>query len=179
MILFAIRQIYHVLKGMKTPQVVRNKRLEVPFRCMPWDIDLFMHMNNASYLRLAELARWRMVGSSGMAESDLFRSGNVLFLAVENKVKYLRQVQPFKKLIVTLSCDVYKDDKWIYMRHRFEQHPDTKSGQEPKLYADVECRAVFKKRNGQTIKPSDLMEMHPHLLALCTMHDEEKEVIDW
>ena len=31
---------------------------DIAFRCYPVDIDTYFHMNNAAYLRVAELCRW-------------------------------------------------------------------------------------------------------------------------
>jgi acyl-ACP thioesterase len=38
--------------------VLLKKASVAQFRLWPIDIDLFGHMNNASYIRVAELSRW-------------------------------------------------------------------------------------------------------------------------
>lgn len=51
-------------------------------------------------------------------------------------------------------------DKWIYYRHTFLQHPDTvETGKKPVVFADIICKSVIKRKNGQTIRPSELLEV--------------------
>lgn len=38
--------------------VALTKAAVAPFRLWPTDMDIFFHMNNASYVRVAELSRW-------------------------------------------------------------------------------------------------------------------------
>lgn len=41
--------------------VALTKAAIAPFRLWPTDLDFFGHMNNASYIRVAELSRWFVI----------------------------------------------------------------------------------------------------------------------
>eukprot|EP00558_Chaetoceros_sp_UNC1202_P010991 CAMPEP_0197248282 /NCGR_PEP_ID=MMETSP1429-20130617/37160_1 /TAXON_ID=49237 /ORGANISM="Chaetoceros sp., Strain UNC1202" /LENGTH=174 /DNA_ID=CAMNT_0042709429 /DNA_START=186 /DNA_END=710 /DNA_ORIENTATION=- len=153
-------------------------------RCYPTDTDIFFHMNNANYLANAELARWRTLGGSGDALWNRATSKQgLLFLAVENKVRYIRPIDPMQRYVISTTCTVDNDDKWFYYRHTFQEHPndaksrvvrgggggsggaDTGTGtctgtgtDKLKKFAVVDLKAVVKQRDGKTIRPSELMK---------------------
>jgi acyl-CoA thioesterase FadM len=124
---------------------------DVPFRCWPVDIDMFMHMNNASYVRVAELARWRIFPQSGII--DLAKKKGIIFLVVGQQVSYLKQLPPFAKFIVRTTVTT-SDNKWVHYSHSF-QKPDS-GNKEPYVYATVDVKAVMKEKTGKTIRLTDL-----------------------
>jgi len=82
-----------------------------------------------------------------------------MFLAVEQSIRYSRPIQPFQRYVVATTCTVYDDNKWLWYKHTFEQHPDdVKPGQEPREYAVIDLKAVLKEQSGKTIKPSDQLD---------------------
>ena len=127
---------------------------DVPFRCWPVDIDAFMHMNNAMYVRVAELARWRIFLPSDTV-SFTSKKG-ILFLVVENDLTYNRPIMPFQKYIVRTTV-TSTDNKWIFYEHKFIQHPDkVKAGQEAQTYATVVTKAVMKEKSGKTVRLTEV-----------------------
>ena len=141
MFTFALRIVNQLFLGNLKKIPVTNP-YQVPFRCWPIDLDLFFHMNNASYFRVAELARWRMFPQTNMV--SIANSLGAMFLVVDQNIKYIRPIGPFQKYVVNTKLTV-SDDKWIHNIHTFQQHPDhVKNGEEPKIYAVVDCKAVIK-----------------------------------
>jgi acyl-CoA thioesterase FadM len=128
MFLFTLRTLYQVgLGALKAPALVTKRvcaspgavakrAVELDFRCWPIDMDVQMHMNNSCYLRVAELARWRLFSPSGMMGPALKKGW--LFLAVEQTVTYYKPIPPMAAYRVEVSVDV-RDDKWIMYKHRF------------------------------------------------------------
>ena len=163
MLVFALRVIYQVARGYIKKPVVKVKGgtrcVDIDFRCSPIDIDVFMHMNNARYLHMAELARWRTMVASN-SSSRIFSKEGMVFLAAENTVQYYRPIAPFQRFVISTTLTAPKDsDKWFYYTHTFREHDkDVKPGGDPRVFAEVVCRAVVKQRNGKTIKPSQLVE---------------------
>lgn len=101
MLTFILRIANQVFQGsLKSFKVQNNVRgaitYDTPMRLWPIDMDAFMHMNNASYVRVAELSRWRVFSASGML-SKRFR--NVLFLVAEQKAKYFKPINPFQHIL--------------------------------------------------------------------------------
>jgi len=180
MLTFTLRILNQIIQGTLNPPKIsiKNKAINIPFRCWPIDLDVFLHMNNANYLKNAELARWRTFPIESLISNFTSKEGMV-FLAVENKVQYLKPIGPFERYNISTSCYVNdKDDKWIYYRHVFEQHPldvavvpeksmffskgsssddRSENSNTPIKFAVVDVKAVVKQRNGMTIKPSILI----------------------
>ena len=170
MLIFSSRVIHQMLRGyLSKPVMTGDKAVDIGFRCLPLDIDIFGHMNNARYLQNAELARWRLLPASNVTHRITSKEG-MIFLAVENKVKYLGEIKPFQKYIIRTTCTVSRsDDKWLFYKHVFKQHPkDVMTGQQPRIFCEIDLKAVVKERSGKTIKPSTLIaesEFYKNLLT--------------
>jgi len=139
--------------------VAGTKRVTAPFRCYPLDIDVFGHMNNANYIRVAELARWRMLTESNLLTYMLKR--RLMFLLVEQTVKYDRPIMPFQSYNVQTSVKVCSEDKWVYYTHIFEE-ANPSSSDSPKVYARIEAKTVMKLSNGKTLKPSEVAAINSY-----------------
>ena len=129
---------------------------DVSMRCWPIDMDAFMHMNNACYVRCAELARWRVFLQSNTLKMTSLQG--ILFLAVEQHVSYLKPISPFAKYTIRTSI-TSSDNKWLHYRHTFQQHASqVKEGKDPVVYAVVDCKAVLKEKSGKTVKIDQLVQ---------------------
>lgn len=114
-----------------------------------------MHMNNSKYLLLAELARWRSFPATGLVHRAFSKEG-LFFILAECDIKYMRQISPFQKFVVSTTASVGSDDKWLHYHHHFLEHPDDAKGGEQQTFAVIHAKAVLKQNNGKTIKPSSL-----------------------
>ena len=85
------------------------------FRVLPFDIDIFLHMNNARYLNYLESARWGLTTESGF-----------LGVMMKNKwitpvssliIDYYRPLTAFKKFEVSTQF-VRFEDKWCFLLQR-------------------------------------------------------------
>jgi acyl-CoA thioesterase FadM len=117
-------------------------------------MDAFMHMNNASYVRVAELSRWRAFPASGMFTKK-FR--NVLFLVAEQKAKYFKPINPFQKYIVRTTITT-TENKWLHYNHVFMKPPRDGDKSQPVIYCVVDTMAVLKRPGGKTIKIEELAQ---------------------
>ena len=184
MLTLACRMANQLFFGFTFPCSVSVTRAAVaPFRLWPIDIDLFGHMNNASYIRVAELSRWcvsnlsfpplfrslhnficmdnrRMLAESGLLVHMMRKQ--IVFLAVEQTITYSRPILPFQKYAVTTTVTVSEDDKWMYYHHSFDQHPDHEGGKKPKHYALIHLKAVMKENTGKTVKPSQICALNKY-----------------
>ena len=126
---------------------------DVPFRCWPIDMDMFMHLNNASYARVAELARWRIFPQTGAME--MTRKRGILFLVVNQQISYLKQLPGLQPYIIRTKVTV-SDNKWIHYTHTFMKPPV--AGKDPYIYGIVELKAVMKEKSGKTVRISELSQ---------------------
>lgn len=133
----------------------KSNKVTVPFRAWPVDLDTYMHVNNASYLRVAELSRWRIFPQSGSLK-QLYSKG-WMFLAVEQTVSYFKPIPPMAKYIVSTSITA-TENKWLNYTHIFEQDPSTiKNGKEAIIYARIDLKAVVKEKSGKTVRALDFI----------------------
>jgi len=108
----------HVAAGATT--------VTAPFMCTPIDLDVYGHMNNANYVRVAELARWRMLMESGLFR--MMSQRRLMFLVVSQEVTYGRPIAPFQAYVVRTAIRVCEDDKWVYYTHTFEDEMPRRGG---------------------------------------------------
>ena len=125
------------------------------FRCWPVDT-AFGHMNNAQYVIVAELNRWRMFTELGLMPAIWTKKA--MLVVAEQSVTYAVPILPMREYVVSTTVKI-TDDKWLHYTHSFEQHPDdVPDGSEPVRYAVVCVKAVLKENGGRkTFRPSELM----------------------
>jgi acyl-CoA thioesterase FadM len=176
MLILAARIFNQVLLGhFKPPRLQKHLPkvivYDVPFRCWPVDIDMFLHMNNASFVRVAELARWRI-----FVQTDILKLSkkNAIFLVVSQNVTYLKQLPPFQNYIIRTKVSV-SENKWIHYSHTF-QKPDSSSDstKDPYIYATVECKAVLKERSGKTIRLNEISQDSDFYKHISETNNEEE-----
>lgn len=91
-------------------------------RVMPMDIDLFMHMNNARYLRATEFGRLFYSFRTGL--DIAIRNLSAFVVLTATTVRYRRELRLFQSYTLRTSI-VYWTDSDVYFEHRFETGPDS------------------------------------------------------
>ena len=178
MLNLTLRIINQVILGIFRPVTFRfipkGLRYDVHFRCWPTDMDLFMHMNNASYIRVAELSRWRI-----FYQTDYFKvmkKKDMIGLVVDQKVTYQKQLMPFSPYIVRTTCTT-SDNKWIHYQHVI-QKPCADDEPKPYVYAVVDCKVVLKQKTGRTVKIDELStetDFYKDLYRATTTNETKQE----
>lgn len=85
---------------------------ETRFRCRPWDLDMFMEVNNGRLLTLYDLGRFDLAIRSGLANVLLKNCWGLVVAG--SSVRYRRRVRAFDK--VTMRTQVVgQDEKWTYI----------------------------------------------------------------
>lgn len=179
MFLYAVRVFNSIILGMlKSVQVVKSTVPKKPsyyqlsYRAYPIDLDTYMHMNNACYFRVAELARWRIFPQSRSLHESL--SKGWMFLVAQQKINYYKPIGPFQKFVIRTSIQ-HTQDKWLHYSHTFMQHPDNvQTGKEPTTYAHIQMKAVIKDKSGKTVKPSEFMKISDFNEQLISEGDVEE-----
>lgn len=82
--------------------------------CWPWDIDLWMELNNGRTLTLYDLGRIPLAIRTGLwAALKTNRWGLVV---AGNSTRYRRRVRAFQKIEIRSRC-VGWDERWMYLEH--------------------------------------------------------------
>ncbi|XP_078493861.1 protein THEM6 [Ciona intestinalis] len=115
---------YRVFNLLPDPSQVLKEHVFSGF-VSPTDLDHFLHMNNARYLRELDFARTAYYGDSGLIL--YLQSSGVRLIMSACVVRYRKSLQPFQRFRVTTKI-TYWDDDSFYFQHsflsRFKTHPD-------------------------------------------------------
>ncbi|WP_062267705.1 acyl-CoA thioesterase [Endozoicomonas arenosclerae] len=107
-----IRLLTTIRKASKAPGIPVDGISENSFRCMPWDLDLFMEMNNGRVLTLYDLGRFTLSIQSGLAK--VLKEQNWGLVVAGSTTRYRKRVRMFDK--VTMYTQVAAmDERWIYI----------------------------------------------------------------
>lgn len=87
------------------------------FRCLPFDIDPNIHLNNARYLMLADLGRFDLLIRTGVLKAARSRGWLPMMGGVQ--AVYVRQIKLWRKFDIVSSFDTWSGTQ-IIGRHRFE-----------------------------------------------------------
>lgn len=80
--------------------------------CWPWDIDIFMELNNGRTLTLYDLGRFLLSGRVGM--NKVLREQRWGLAVAGGSVRYRRRIRPFQR-IEMLTRALGWDDKFVYI----------------------------------------------------------------
>eukprot|EP00947_MAST-08B_sp_MAST-8B-sp1_P005205 g5205.t1 len=153
MFTYTVRTLYALLRGAMQARrggyIKPADSFATSFLAHPLDIDVNMHINNANYLRIAELARWQMVTQCGKLQTSI--ANKWLFLIAETHLKFHRGITPFSRYICTVDA-THDGRKWITFSQKMLS-PDRSI-----LYAEIEVKAVIKKSSGKTVSPLEFMD---------------------
>jgi YbgC/YbaW family acyl-CoA thioester hydrolase len=112
-----LRFLHVALRSCFRPRIQDvGQSVEECFRVHPWDLDIFLHMNNAKYLNYMEVARWGFVFRAGFFWHSL-RHGWTLPIA-KIDIRYLRSLTLGRKFTVSARVVAYTD-RWIYIHQTF------------------------------------------------------------
>lgn len=101
-----------------------------------FDVDQFMHMNNASYLAHAEYARWEAMAMNGIMSSMI--QDNVIFVVGNTSVRFRREIKPIFRQFEIHSYVAALDERTMWIYHTF-RYPE--GGKDPgRVRAQVICQ---------------------------------------
>ena len=106
------RMIWQVLKTRRAPRLAVTETHLSRHMCLPWDIDLWMELNNGRTLTLYDLGRIPLAYRAGLVDV-LRRNGWGLTMAGAS-VRYRRRVRMFETIEMR-SRGVWWDDRFMYI----------------------------------------------------------------
>mmetsp|Transcript_3031 Transcript_3031/g.6645 ORF Transcript_3031/g.6645 Transcript_3031/m.6645 type:complete len:219 (+) Transcript_3031:183-839(+) len=118
-----------------------------------FDVDLMFHMNNASYLTHAELARWEWTAFGGTLAANLRTQS--YFIVTASMIRFRREIGPWKKFdIETRLVSIDTRNLWVYQTFH---HSD--GNERGKVLAQVFTQGVITNK-GKVIDPRSWVEEH-------------------
>mmetsp|Transcript_13944 Transcript_13944/g.42176 ORF Transcript_13944/g.42176 Transcript_13944/m.42176 type:complete len:180 (+) Transcript_13944:80-619(+) len=149
MVLFiGSRVAVEVARGLMSPAPPALGPFVTRMRAWPMDCDIFLHLNNAMLARCAELARWRLLASTGMLRTVLREKWQ--FLVAEQTLTYKRQIPLGRRFRIETSVSA-TDNKWLHYSHNFQSLDGATD------LGTAHVRAVLKLSSGKTVPPHDAL----------------------
>lgn len=107
-----IRLANLLINAKKQPKLAFGDTSEITFRCRPWDLDMFMEMNNGRVLTLYDLGRFDLSIRTGLG--DVLKQNRWGLAVAGSSTRYRKRVHLFNK--VTMKTAVAGiDEKWFYI----------------------------------------------------------------
>lgn len=162
-----IRLFFTLLFAKLKTKVDVFETTEKRFRVMPWDLDLLGHMNNGTYLQVADVARVGWMNQTG-----------ILRLIVKNKwgailggniIHYRKSLTLFEKYKVRTKLLGWHD-KWVFLEHRFVDHRD-------RLVCSCLSRAALRDRKAK--KWVSIQELSLDILGRHQLPELPEKVVRW
>lgn len=101
-----------VWRAGKTPPIAPDAMAEIHYRCMPWDLDIFMEMNNGRVLTLYDLGRFDLSVRIGLAQ--VLKKNRWGLVVAGSSIRYRNRIRMWDKVLMrTQLADV--GERWIYL----------------------------------------------------------------
>jgi acyl-CoA thioesterase FadM len=124
-------------------------RCLTPFRVLPTDLDMAVHVNNGVYFSLCDLARMDFMIRAGTYQRLVQRRW--FPVVVSETVQFHRALMPFERFFIETQL-IGWDERTFFMQHRvFCHRPDGE------LAAEVLARGVMVRRAGGTVSVPELL----------------------
>jgi acyl-CoA thioesterase FadM len=137
--------------GFQQPPYVYTSRAGL------FDVDVMLHMNNASYLTHAELARWEWTAFGGTLDANI-RSKSY-FIVTASMIRFRREIKPLERFdIETRLGGIDERNVWCYQTFHCPGEV-TGSKERGKILAQVLTQGVITNK-GKIVNPREWLEMH-------------------
>lgn len=100
------------IRALRSPALKVNETCETTFRCMPWDIDMFLEMNNGRVLTLYDLGRFDLAIRTGLAK--ILKNKNWGLVVAGSTIRYRRRIRMFNKVTIKTHVAGF-EDRWFYL----------------------------------------------------------------
>lgn len=110
----------------------------VPFRVLPNDCDLNLHLNNGRYLSFMDLGRLHLTVQAGLMPHA--RRNRWLPVLAAAEITFIRSLAPFERFELVTRLITW-DEKYVYLEQTFESNG--------KLCAHAFVKALFLFRGGR------------------------------
>lgn len=162
-----------VLTSRRRSQCVMTEESSLPFRVLPTDLDINMHLTNSRYFSFMDLSRVDHLMRCGAWKH--VRAHKLMPVLGSGSIRFRRAVPPFKKVDVTTRI-VGVDEKWIYLEHKIVSGAT--------VYSVAVLKATFLNTEGR-VPVSKLLtifghegEPPPMTEALASIRDADDAVMD-
>lgn len=113
------RLILTIIAAFRGPKLEALDLAETHYRVLPNDLDTNVHMTNARYLSIMDLARVDLIVRSGFLTQ--MRARKWYPVVGESHLVHRRSLAPFERYTVRTQILCW-DEKWVYLAQDFIRH---------------------------------------------------------
>lgn len=106
------RLVKIAIQARAKPKLPFDAISEIHFRCRPWDLDIFMEMNNGRILTLFDLGRTDLAIRTGLVAALKKNRWGLAVAGGSNRFR--RRVHLFDKVTLKTNAVGY-DERWFYL----------------------------------------------------------------
>ena len=111
--MYPLRRLFLTVHRAKKQHAIElDDVVQTPFRCMPWDIDIFLEMNNGRILTLFDLGRTDFAIRCGLM--DVLKQERWGLVVAGSTVRYRKRIRAFDKVVMKTRF-VGIDERWFYL----------------------------------------------------------------
>jgi len=107
-----IRLLTSSIRALLSSRIHIDSISEITFRCRPWDIDMFLEVNNGRILTLYDLGRFDFSIRMGLAK--ILKEKGWGLVVAGGSIRYRRRVRMFDKVTIRTQI-VGFEERWIYV----------------------------------------------------------------
>ena len=107
-----IRLCTTTIRALFARSIPFDGSVETRFRCMPWDLDTFLEMNNGRVLTLYDLGRFDLAFRTGLMQ--VLRREKWGLVVAGASVRYRNRIRAFDSVTIRTRV-VGFGDRWIYI----------------------------------------------------------------
>lgn len=107
-----IRLLTTSIRAAKAGALSAGEVCESTITCMPWDIDMFLEMNNGRVLTLYDLGRFDLAIRTGLAK--VLKANRWGLVVAGCSVRYRRRIRMFDKVTMRTQL-VAREGRWFYI----------------------------------------------------------------
>jgi acyl-CoA thioesterase FadM len=155
----------------RTPLLLQHTMLA---RCALRDLDVNLHVNNASALSIMEMARWDWLAKSGLLRVAV--KDRLVFMLGSQAVRYRREIGAFQQFQIDTKI-VAMDQAWIWVKAMISTKGENTSAFTVPCVTALHRVIIKSARTKQTIVPKDFFFSAASTTPLPPPPSEVSEVV--
>lgn len=108
-----VRLVRSTLFARFRSQLTPHQCSEFSFRVRPWDIDMFLELNNGRLLTLFDLGRFDLATRVGLARE--LKANKWGLVVAGSTVRYRKRIRMFNKVTIRTQL-IAVDERWFYLQ---------------------------------------------------------------
>ena len=107
------RTVLCAARGLASSPLPVDGVSEIQFRCRPWDLDMFLEMNNGRVLTLYDLGRFDLAIRTGLARA--LKTNRWGLAVAGSSIRYRRRITLLQKVTIKTQALGF-EGRWIFLQ---------------------------------------------------------------